>query len=127
VTNEILQSLGQNIQSFKVGICHLFLQHTSASLTLNENWDSDVRADMEDTLQRLVPENIPYRHTTEGKDDMPAHVKSSLFGASLSIPIADGSFGLGTWQGIWLCEHRDRPSSRHIMVTIYGQRECELP
>ncbi|KAL6043719.1 UPF0047 protein YjbQ [Balamuthia mandrillaris] len=113
ITDEVKRQLGSDLARFQVGIAHLFIQHTSASLTLNENWDSDVRLDMEDALNRLVPEEAPYRHTAEGSDDMPAHVKSSLFGASMSIPITNGSFNLGTWQGIWLCEHRDRPCMYH--------------
>ncbi|KAL6061414.1 UPF0047 protein YjbQ [Balamuthia mandrillaris] len=121
ITDEVKRQLGSDLAKFQVGIAHLFIQHTSASLTLNENWDSDVRLDMEDALNRLVPEEAPYRHTAEGSDDMPAHVKSSLFGASVSIPITNGSFNLGTWQGIWLCEHRDRPSTRNIVVTLQGQ------
>jgi len=94
--------------------------HTSASLALNENWDPDVREDMEMFLSRLVPENIPYRHSCEGPDDMPAHIKACFLGSSLTIPISDGKLSLGTWQGIWLCEHRNRAGSRKIMVTING-------
>lgn len=93
--------------------------HTSASITLNENYDSDVKLDMEDSLKRLVPENPSlYRHTMEGKDDMPAHVKSALVGVSHTIPISGGKLAMGTWQGIWLCEHRDHPSNRTVIVIL---------
>jgi len=120
VTNEFVK-LVPEIQYYNVGLCHLFLQHTSASLSLNENCDPDVRADMEDILGRVVPEKAEYRHDAEGPDDMPAHFKSSLFGASLTIPITDGQLNLGTWQGIYLCEHRNRGGARFVVVTIQGQ------
>jgi secondary thiamine-phosphate synthase enzyme len=100
----------------------LCFQHTSASLSVNENYDEDVRHDAETFLNAVVPEGkkAPWRHTIEGHDDMPAHIKSSMFGVSLNIPITDGHLNLGTWQGIWLCEHRDRASSRKIVVTMQG-------
>lgn len=101
------------------------MQHTSASLSLNENYDPDVLKDMEDSLNRIVPEDAPYRHTMEGPDDMPAHVKSSLFGASLMVPVSKGALATGTWQGIYLCEHRDHGSRRKIMVTIQGEKSRE--
>ncbi|KXN69734.1 UPF0047-domain-containing protein [Conidiobolus coronatus NRRL 28638] len=101
-------------------LANFFIQHTSASLTINENCDPDVRKDMEMMLNKLAPENAPYIHTDEGPDDMPGHVKSSLFGASLNIPISNGRLNLGTWQGIWLCEHRNHGGSRRIVVTLQG-------
>ncbi|MFW5688926.1 MAG: secondary thiamine-phosphate synthase enzyme YjbQ [Spirochaetota bacterium] len=101
------------------GIAHVFLQHTSASISLNENASPDVRGDMESILNHLVPEQEPYyRHTLEGPDDMPAHAKSSLFGVSLTIPVSGGRLDLGTWQGIYLCEHRNHGGSRSIVVTV---------
>ena len=97
--------------------------HTSASLTINENWDSDVRSDMEKSLNRLVPEsNELYDHNCEGSDDMPAHVKSSILGCSVQIPVSSGKLCLGTWQGLWLCEHRNQSHRRNIMITIHGLR-----
>ncbi|XP_017487600.1 PREDICTED: UPF0047 protein YjbQ-like [Rhagoletis zephyria] len=119
VTDEVLKQIPE-IGQFQVGICHLHIMHTSASLTLNENWDPDVREDMEMFLTSFVPENLPFRHTCEGPDDMPAHVKACFIGSSLSLPITEGRLGLGTWQGIWLCEHRNTAGSRKIMVTING-------
>lgn len=99
----------------------MLVQHTSASLTINENYDKDVRLDMEDVLNQLAPEKTTYRHTMEGLDDMPAHAKSSLFGCSLAVPISNGKLALGTWQGIWLCEHRNIPSDRNIVITLQGE------
>lgn len=110
------------IGDFEVGILHVFIQHTSASLTINENADPDVRIDMETAANQLCPESSPFIHTCEGPDDMPAHVKASLFGASVTVPISDGRLNLGTWQGIYLCEHRDRGGSRRLVLTINGQR-----
>ena len=111
-------------RDFTVGIAHIFLQHTSAGLTLNENCDSDVRADMWDALDKLAPRaGAPggdYRHTAEGPDDMPGHIKSSLVGASLTIPITQGRLALGTWQGVGLVEAWDAPSTRAIVVTVQG-------
>lgn len=103
------------------GIMHVFIQHTSAGLSLNENADPSVRVDFEQIFNRLVPENQPYyTHTLEGSDDMPSHVKSSLVGASVSIPISRGRLNLGTWQGIYLCEFRNYGGSRKLIVTIYS-------
>ena len=103
------------------GIVNLLLQHTSAALTLNENADPDVRRDLESFIHKLIPENHPiYSHTMEGSDDMPAHIKSSLFGTSLSIPITNHELNLGTWQGIYLCEFRNRGGNRKIVATIYS-------
>ncbi|KAK9366293.1 hypothetical protein V1509DRAFT_660271 [Lipomyces kononenkoae] len=121
VTDEVVQSLPE-IKDFKIGLLNLFIQHTSAALTLNENWDSDVRLDMTDALDKIAPENWNYRHDAEGSDDMPAHIRSSLIGASVSIPIKDGRLATGTWQGIWLCEFRRYRHSRHIVATIQGEK-----
>ena len=121
ITDEIYQVLPE-LQHLSIGLAHLLLQHTSAGLTLNENADPSVREDFERYFNQLAPENEPYyTHTYEGPDDMPAHLKSSLLGAELTIPITDGEFNLGTWQGIYLCEARDRASERTVIVTIQGQ------
>ena len=120
VTGEIVRQVPE-LERFTVGIAHFFIQHTSASLTLNENASPDVRGDFERHFNRMVPENAPYyRHTLEGPDDMPAHLKASLLGSGLSIPVAEGRLALGTWQGLYLCEHRDHGSARHVVVTLYG-------
>ena len=121
VTDEIVAQLPE-LKSLNVGIAHLFIQHTSASLSINENADPDVRADMESHINRMVPENGPYyRHTLEGSDDMPAHIKASLFGVTVSLPINNGKLALGTWQGIYLGEHRDHAGSRRLLVTLQGE------
>lgn len=121
ITDEIEQQLPQ-LRDYSVGLLHLFIQHTSASLTLNENADPTVRTDMESHFNCYVPENAPYyRHTYEGSDDMPAHIKSSLLGASVSIPISNGQLALGTWQGIYLGEHRDFGGERRLIATLQGQ------
>ena len=120
VTGEILQQLPE-LREFAVGMLHVFIRHTSASLTLNENADPDVLVDMNMAMNKLVPESWPYVHTCEGPDDMPAHIKSSLTDSSLSIPIADGQLLTGTWQGIYLCEHRDHGGRRKLIVTLQGQ------
>lgn len=121
VTDEILAQLPE-IAGIQIGLAHLLLQHTSASLTLNENCDPDVRRDMEAHLGILAPESaLHYRHTSEGPDDMPAHIKSSLLGVSLQLPVSRGRLALGTWQGIWLGEHRDDGGSRRIIVTLQGE------
>jgi secondary thiamine-phosphate synthase enzyme len=104
---------------------HLFIQHTSASLTINENASSDVPLDLNDALDRLAPENAPYRHTDEGPDDMPAHVKSSLMGPGLLLPIAQGRLALGLWQGVYLNEHRNYGGPRTVVVTIQGLRRAD--
>lgn len=109
------------IRSLRVGLMHIFIQHTSASLSINENADPDVRIDLEAAINAIAPEDFPYVHTIEGSDDMPAHVKSSLLGSSVSVPITDGRLALGTWQGIYLCEHRDRASGRGLVLTVWGQ------
>lgn len=109
------------IGEIDVGLLHVFIKHTSASLTVNENADPTVRDDFEAYFNRAVPENEPYfLHTAEGPDDMPAHIKASMMGSSVSIPITKGRLNLGTWQGIYLCEHRDRGGRRHIVVTAMG-------
>ena len=122
ITGEIRRQMPE-IADFRVGVAHLFLQHTSASLALNENADPTVRGDMERHFNRMVPENAPYyQHTAEGPDDMPAHIKAVLLGSSVTIPISDGRLNLGTWQGVYLCEHRDRARSRRLVVTLFGER-----
>ncbi|MCG8586837.1 MAG: secondary thiamine-phosphate synthase enzyme YjbQ [Pirellulales bacterium] len=103
-----------------IGLLHIFIKHTSASLSINENADPDVPIDLESSLNAIAPEDFPYRHTCEGPDDMPAHVKASLLGNSLSIPVRDGRLALGTWQGVYLCEHRDRASGRNLVLTLMG-------
>ncbi len=116
ITHEILDKLDQLPQT---GILHLFIKHTSAGLTINENADPDVQVDFEAIMNRIVPENLPFlRHTMEGPDDMPAHVKASFVGFDISIPISNGSLNLGTWQGIYLCEFRNRGGSRKLVATI---------
>ncbi|KAL2344701.1 hypothetical protein Fmac_005986 [Flemingia macrophylla] len=122
VTSKIVKEIEQDLSGFKCGLAHLFLQHTSASLTINENYDTDVRDDTETFLNRIVPEgsSAPWKHTLEGPDDMPAHIKSSMFGCALTIPITNGKLNMGTWQGIWLCEHRDHPTARRVVVTLNG-------
>ena len=121
VTDEIENAVPE-IRKIKTGIAHIFIKHTSASITLNENADPTVRTDTETHFNKLAPENAPYyKHDTEGADDMPAHLKSVLIGNSLTIPITNGRLNLGTWQGIYLCEHRNRGGSRRIVITIHGE------
>ena len=121
VTDEVLGK-AEGLRGMQAGICHIHIKHTSAGLTLNENADPDVRTDFEQVFNRIVPENQPYYvHTIEGPDDMPAHVKSSLVGASVSVPVSGGRFNLGTWQGIYLCEFRNRAGSRSLVVTAMGE------
>ena len=117
------------IALYSVGLAHLFIRHTSAALALNENADPTVRADMEAYFDRLAPENAAYyKHTIEGPDDMPAHLKAVLLGSSLTIPISNGRLALGTWQGVYLCEHRDDGGRRRVVVTLSGQvRTSEVP
>jgi secondary thiamine-phosphate synthase enzyme len=122
VTREVLDQL-PDLRQFEVGLLHLFIQHTSASLTVNENASPDVRGDLERHLNVMVPENAPhYVHTLEGPDDMPAHIKASLFGSSLVIPVGHGDLLLGTWQGLYLCEHRNRGGSRQVVATLFGRK-----
>lgn len=121
ITGEILAAIPE-LSNIKTGICHVFIQHTSASLTINENADPTVRKDFESHFNEFVPEDAPYYlHNYEGSDDMPAHIKSSLMGSSVSIPITNGELNLGTWQGIYLCEHRDHGGSRKLVVTAWGE------
>ena len=120
VTHEIVNSVPE-LESIRVGWMQVFIQHTSASLTINENADPDVRVDFETAMNHAVPETLPYVHTLEGSDDMPAHVKASMMGASVMIPISNGRLQLGTWQGIYLCEHRNQASGRRVIITIQGE------
>ncbi|RMZ83957.1 hypothetical protein DV737_g1314, partial [Chaetothyriales sp. CBS 132003] len=132
ITDHVVSHLPE-LRNYKVGLLHLFVQHTSCALSLNENWDADVRADMSDALDRIVPEQgtptggtgkgkvVEYRHSCEGPDDMPAHVKSALVGASVSVPIKDGRLLTGTWQGIWYLEFRARRHTRSVVATIQGE------
>ncbi|KAJ5072193.1 hypothetical protein M0811_09573 [Anaeramoeba ignava] len=122
ITDVITKEINNSINKISVGLVNIFLKHTSASLTINENFDSSVRDDMENISNKLVPDGTSYIHSYEGKDDMPAHFKSSMFGASLTIPIVKGELGLGTWQGIYLNEHRDSARKRKIIITIQGQK-----
>lgn len=122
ITDYVLREVSA-IGNLEVGLLHVFIQHTSASLSINENADPDVRRDMEMALNVIAPEDLDYTHTMEGPDDMPAHVKSSLLGCSLSIPIANGALALGTWQGIYLCEHRDHAEGRSLLLTVMGSTE----
>ncbi|KAI0380901.1 hypothetical protein F5Y04DRAFT_87544 [Hypomontagnella monticulosa] len=126
ITDHIVSSIPE-IRQYKVGLLNLFVQHTSCALSLNENWDEDVRADMSDALDRIAPEAGPkgedlYRHSAEGSDDMPAHIKSALIGASVTIPIKDGKLATGTWQGIWYLEFRDMKHTRRVVATIQGEK-----
>jgi secondary thiamine-phosphate synthase enzyme len=121
VTREVLEALPE-MDGVDVGLLHLFIQHTSASLTLNENASSDVRRDFESHFDAAVPEGAPYwTHTAEGPDDMPAHIKASMLGPALTLPVAAGRLALGTWQGIYLCEHRDHGGARRLIATLQGE------
>jgi secondary thiamine-phosphate synthase enzyme len=120
ITSEVLDAIPE-LESYHVGMLQVFIQHTSASLTINENADPDVRVDMETAINLISPESMPFVHTCEGLDDMPAHVKSSLFGSQLMIPVSQGRLALGTWQGIYLCEHRNRGGSRRLVLTMMGR------
>ncbi|MDR9417265.1 MAG: secondary thiamine-phosphate synthase enzyme YjbQ [Gracilimonas sp.] len=121
ITNEILDEIPE-IENISTGLAHIFIQHTSAALTINENADPSVRRDFETHFNRAVPEDTSlYEHTLEGTDDMTSHIKSSLLGSSVTIPISDGRFNLGTWQGVYLCEHRNRGGKRKLVVTLQGE------
>lgn len=121
ITNEILNKVPE-INEFKIGIAHIFIKHTSASLTINENADPTVRSDMEKFFNKSVPEDADYfEHTLEGSDDMTSHIKSTIIGNSIIVPIKNGEFNLGTWQGIYLCEHRNFSRGRKLVVTIMGE------
>lgn len=123
VTEEILEQC-KEVRDFKVGFLQVFIKHTSASLTINENADPTVREDFESHFNNMVPEDQPYyKHTLEGSDDMPAHIKASLLNTSLMIPITNGNLNLGTWQGIYLCEHRKHGGSRKLVLTIMGEQK----
>ena len=121
VTREVVDAIPE-LRSLRVGLLHVFLQHTSASLTLNENADPDVRVDLESWLNTVAPEDFGYVHTLEGPDDMPAHIKSSTMGCALTIPVRDGRLALGTWQGIYLWEHRTHPTRRRLVLTLQGEQ-----
>ncbi|MFA6083134.1 secondary thiamine-phosphate synthase enzyme YjbQ [Mucilaginibacter sp.] len=121
ITTEVINALPQ-ISEFKTGICQVFIQHTSASLSINENADPTVRQDFEMYFNKTVPENDPdYRHDDEGPDDMPAHLKAAMLGSSVTIPIRNGRLALGTWQGIYLCEHRNYGGGRSLVITAWGE------
>ena len=121
ITDEVLSQLPE-LADLQIGLAHFFLQHTSASLSINENADSSVRRDMESQMNILAPENAPdYEHTCEGPDDMPAHIKSGLLGVELTLPVQNGRLLLGTWQGLYLGEHRDQAGGRTLQVTLQGQ------
>lgn len=121
VTRDVLEALPE-LGEIRVGLLHLLIQHTSAGLTLNENASSDVRRDFEAWSNEAVPERASYwTHTTEGPDDMPAHIKASMFGSSLTLPVSDGELALGTWQGVYLCEHRNRGGQRTLVATLWGE------
>lgn len=120
ITNEILEQVPE-LKEVKAGVAHLFIQHTSAGLTINENADPSVRRDFESHFNRMVPEDTSlFEHTLEGSDDMTSHIKSSILGHSVSVPVTNGRFNLGTWQGIYLCEHRNRGGSRKVVITVIG-------
>ena len=120
ITREVTRALPE-LGELRVGLCHLLLRHTSASLTLNENASPDVRRDFRTWFDAAVPEQFAWTHTLEGDDDMPAHIKSALTGPELTLPVRDGRLALGTWQGIYLCEHRDHGGSRRVVATLSGE------
>ena len=121
ITYEVLNAIPE-LSQIKVGICQVFIQHTSASLSINENADPTVRQDFEMYFNKAVPENDPdYRHDDEGSDDMPAHLKAAMLGCSVQIPIRNGRLALGTWQGIYLCEHRNHGGTRRLVITAWGE------
>jgi len=120
ITSHLLRALPE-LGEVRIGLVNIFLQHTSASLTITENASPEVRVDLESAMNAMVPEDFPYEHALEGPDDMPAHIKASLFGPSLTVPVRDGRLALGTWQGICLCEHRDFGGRRQLVVTLHGE------
>ena len=120
ITNKVTSEIPE-LRNVQIGTLQVFIKHTSASLTINENADPTVCTDMESSFNEIAPENAPYyRHTLEGPDDMPAHIKASLLGSSVNIPVTNGKLNLGTWQGIYLCEHRDYGGSRRLVITLFG-------
>ncbi len=121
ITRSVVDALPE-LRETQIGMLNVFIQHTSAALSINENADPDVRADLETAFNAIAPEEFPYRHTCEGPDDMPAHVKASLLGSSLNIPVSAGKLCLGTWQGIYLCEHRNHGGARTLVLTLQGER-----
>ena len=122
IITDIILSAIPEMKSMKIGQLHVFIKHTSAGLTINENADPSVRVDFESHINKIVPEDAPYYiHTFEGSDDMPAHIKSSLMGSSVQVPVTNGKPNLGTWQGIYLCEHRNYGGSRKIVITVFGR------
>lgn len=122
VTQHLLDAIPE-LRQIRIGLLHIFLQHTSASLSINENADPDVPADLDRVLGTLAPDDFPYQHTVEGPDDMSGHVKASLMGSSLTVPIRDGRLCLGTWQGIYLCEHRRHGGRRRLVLTAHGDTD----
>ncbi len=123
IITHLIENKLEELQNIRVGVAYIFIKHTSASLTINEDADRTVRVDFESHMNVMVPENEPhYKHTLEGPDDMPAHIKSSIMGSSVTIPITNGQFNLGTWQGIYLCEHRNQGGPRRIVITISGEK-----
>lgn len=120
ITDRVVDAAPE-LKSIQTGLLHVFILHTSASLTINENADADVRIDMESSFNAIASESFPYVHTMEGPDDMPAHVKASLLGSSVSIPVSHGRLVLGTWQGIYLCEHRNQGGPRNLVLTLQGE------
>ena len=120
ITSEIEKALPQ-LKEITAGICYVFIKHTFASLTINENYSADVRKDFETFFSKAVPENFNYQHNDEGSDDMPAHLKAALLGFSVTIPVTKGRLNLGTWQGIYLCEHRNNGGPRNLVITLFGE------
>jgi secondary thiamine-phosphate synthase enzyme len=120
ITRQVVEAVPE-LAEVKVGLLHIFIQHTSASLSINENADPDVPADLNRMFNKLAPEDFPYRHTIEGPDDMPAHVKTSLTDSFLLVPVCNGELCLGTWQGLYLCEHRRQAAGRRLILTLQGE------
>ena len=120
ITSEVEAAI-EGMEKLRVGILHVFIQHTSASVSINENADPDVPRDLEMAFNEIAGEDLPYVHTAEGPDDMPAHVKAALLGSSVTVPVHQGRLRLGTWQGIYLCEHRDHGSPRRLVLTVHGE------
>jgi secondary thiamine-phosphate synthase enzyme len=119
ITDEVVAGVTE-LRNVRIGLLHVFILHTSASVTINENADPDVPRDLESAFNAIAPEDFPYVHTVEGPDDMPAHVKAAMLGSSVTIPVRDGRLVLGTWQGIYLCEHRNRAGQRRLVLTLHG-------